>query len=494
MSVTIWTFIITMTLMTLSGASSIIHKKKTPKDYLIASREVKPWLSALSAVATNNSGFMFIGMIAYTYRLGIESVWMMVGWIGGDLLAWLFVHPRVREFSHDRRANTIPALIGEPTDPKSKHQFRTLTIMTGLITFVFLGVYAAGQLKAGSTALHALFGWDMHVGVLIGTAIVILYSYAGGIRADIWTDAAQSFVMLVSMGLILIAGYMEVGGVNALMANLKQQDPSLVHWFPEELAFGIVPFVIGFFFAGFGVVGQPHLMTRLLAIESTAAVRRARGYYFLWFIPFFLASVGVGLYCRAIIPDITQLELAQGLEEPTELALPLITMELLPQFFIGVALAGLFAATVSTADSQIIVCSGAVTQDVNPQWNQSYLASKLATFSVTALALSIALFAPEGVFALVLIAWSALGASIGPVLVLRVFKRPLSSAKAILMMVTAISVVIIWHLSGFDDDAFKMMPGMIAAFLVYFLIPDRLFNRLNQSVERFETRLVKTGH
>ncbi|MDX1696076.1 MAG: sodium/proline symporter, partial [Ketobacteraceae bacterium] len=413
MTVTVITFIVVMTLMTLSGASSIIKKKKTPSDYLVASRGVKPWLSALSTVATNNSGFMFIGMIAYTYRLGIESIWMMVGWILGDFLAWKFVHPKVRHASDRHECNTIPALIAQPVDARSNKEKQAVMLVAGLITFVFLSIYAAGQLKAGSTALHTLFGWDMEVGVLIGTAIVILYSYAGGIRADIWTDAAQSFVMIVSMGLIMIAGFMEVGGPAALMDNLRQQDPSLVRVFPDELQFGVVPFVIGFVFAGFGVVGQPHLMTRLMAIESVKAIRRARLYYFMWFIPFFIASIGVGLYCRAILPDLASMPLASSLEEPTELALPVITMELLPDFFIGLSLAGLFAATVSTADSQIIVCSGAITQDVNPKWRESYLASKLATMTVTAMALFVALYAPEGVFALVLIAWSALGASLG---------------------------------------------------------------------------------
>ena len=478
MTVTVITFIVAMTLMTLSGASSIIKKKKTPSDYLIASRGVAPWLSALSTVATNNSGFMFIGMIAYTYRLGIESIWMMVGWILGDFLAWQFVHPRVRHASDKENCNTIPALIAQPVSSRSHQEKRAVAMVAGLITFLFLGIYAAGQLKAGSTALHTLFGWEMEVGVLIGAAIVLIYSYAGGIRADIWTDAAQSFVMIVSMGLIMIAGYMEVGGLNALLDNLRQQDPGLVSLFPEELQFGALAFVIGFVFAGFGVVGQPHLMTRLMAIESVQAIRRARIYYFLWFIPFFLASIGVGLYCRAILPELSAMPLAQDLQEPTELALPMITMELLPDFFIGLALAGLFAATVSTADSQIIVCSGAITQDVNPRWRKSYLASKLATMTVTAMALIIALYAPEGVFALVLIAWSALGAGLGPILILRVFDKKVSAMKAIVMMITGIVVVVIWQLSGLDDDVFKLMPGMLSAFLVYWLLPEKLIGQL----------------
>lgn len=463
MSVAAWSFVILLALITLSGASSVLYKRKTPRDYLVASREVPPWLSALSTVATNNSGFMFIGMIAYTYRLGIESIWMMLGWVLGDLLMWWRVHPRVRQASERERANSLPGLVGT----WDGQAMRAVVVTAGLITIVFLGVYAAGQLKAGSTALHALFGWDMRVGALIGTAIVILYSYAGGIRADIWTDAAQSFVMIVAMAMIMVAGYLRIGGWEPLMANLAAQDPSLVEVIPDGLDFGLVPFVLGFTFAGMAAAGQPHLMTRLMSIESTGAIRRAAVYYFAWWVPFFAAAIGVGLYCRAILPDLAALPVAQGMEEPTELALPMITMELLPEIFVGVALAGLFAATVSTADSQIIVCSGALTQDVRPQWRKSYLASKVGTFSVTGLALVIALYAPEGVFGLVLIAWSALGASLGPVLAVRLFRQPLTTPVALAMMLAAVVTVSVWHVSPYNDDVFKALPGALAAGLIY---------------------------
>jgi sodium/proline symporter len=344
---------------------------------------------------------------------------------------------------------------------------RPVIVLAGIITILFLGIYAAAQLKAGSTALHALFGWDMWVGAVIGTVIVIIYSYAGGIRADIWTDAAQSFAMIVSMIMILAAGVLKVGGWSALLSNLHEQDPSLVQVIPDSLEFGLLPFIVGFMFAGITAAGQPHIMTRIMAIDSVASIRRAAVYYFSWYIPFFLASIGVGLYCRAIIPELAGLPIAQGLDEPTELALPLITMRLLPDVFVGLALAGLFAATVSTADSQIIVCSGALTQDVRPDWQDSYIASKAATFSVAALALGIALFAPEGVFGLVLIAWSALGASLTPVLVVQLFRLPLSTVTALTMMITAVAVVAIWHLSPYDDDVFKALPGVAAAAGVY---------------------------
>ncbi|MDX1635229.1 MAG: sodium/proline symporter [Marinobacter sp.] len=465
----VWSFSILLILITAAGAFAWVRKRKTTGDYLVASREVKPWLSALSAVATNNSGFMFIGMIAFSYRVGIESIWMAVGWILGDLTAWLFVHPRVREHSGRMKAKTLSGVIGM----SDGNENRVLIVLAGLITFVFLGIYSAGQFKAGSLALHALFGWDMWVGILIAMVVVILYSFAGGIRATIWTDAAQSLVMIGSMAMILIMSWRTIGGPSALFDNLRQQDPALMSLFPANLEFGVLFYLLGMMSGGFGSMGQPQIMVRFMAIESVEAIKRARVWYFTWFVPFFAASVGVGLYSRAILPDLPNLEVAEGVTEPTELALPLMTMEMLPEVFVGISLAGLFAATMSTADSQVIVCSGSVTQDIRPKWKDSYIASKVATVSVALLALAVALFAPEGVFGLVLIAWSALAASLGSVMLLRIFRQPFSTTTAVVMMLTGFGTVVAWHLSAFNDDVFKLLPGLAAAFLVYLV--SRLF-------------------
>ncbi len=466
MTTVIVSFLFFLAIFVAIGVASSLQARSTTDDYLVAGRSVAPWLAALSAVATNNSGFMFIGQIAYTYRVGIESVWMMVGWVVGDLVAWLFVHPRVRSHSEAAGVATLPALLGSHRDGSSR---RFIVVLAGLLTFVLLGVYAAAQLKAGSTALQTLFGWDPRIGAIIGAVIVVLYCFSGGIRASIWTDAAQSFVMIVAMATLLIAASLELGSPADVWSNLKSQDPTLVEFMPSNLAFGFAMYLLGMTFGGFGAVGQPHILVRFMAIRSVDDIHRARQVYFLWFIPFFVASIAVGLYARALMPDLLDIPLTAGLSESaaTELAMPEMARRLLPDVLIGLTLAGLFAATMSTADSQILVCSGAITQDINPRWKDSYIAAKLATLAVTSLALSIALFAGQGVFSLVLIAWSALGAGLGPALILRLFHVPLSSLTVALMMATGVGTVIVWNFLGYDAAIFKIMPGMIASFGVW---------------------------
>ena len=179
------------------GIYSATRKKETTEDYLVAGRDVHPWLAALSAVATNNSGFMFIGLIGTTYSEGISAMWIMIGWVFGDYLAWIARVPdRVREESERRGTLTIPSFLGDGLVGG-----RMVVVVAGIITLAFLGLYSAAQLSAGSKALNVLFGWDYSVGAILGAIIVVSYCFAGGIRASIWTDAVQSGVMLFAMAL-----------------------------------------------------------------------------------------------------------------------------------------------------------------------------------------------------------------------------------------------------------------------------------------------------
>ncbi|MCA9539419.1 MAG: sodium/proline symporter [Myxococcales bacterium] len=459
-------FLFFLIVFTAIGALASRVKTTSSEDYLVASRDVSPWLIALSAVSTNNSGYMFIGLIGFTWRQGIEAVWITFGWILGDLLTWFWVHRRVRAQSEDVGAASVPALLA--TDRNGRIS-RPIAVVAGLLTFFFLGGYAAAQLKAGSTTLHALFDWPLWAGSTLGVVIVSVYCMSGGIRASIWTDAAQSIVMIGAMALLLGACVMEVGGPGALFDALRALDPALVDVIPNGLAFGLGLYILGFVFGGVATIGQPHILVRFMAIDATDSIKRARLIYFTWYTFFSIGALAVGLYARVLLPD-----LGAGLDDTalavaTEGALPALSVKMLPPLLIGVMLAGLFSATMSTADSQILSCSAAVTQDVAPRFSQSYNASKIATLSVAGLALLIALTATSGVFSLVLIAWSALGASLGPILLIRLAHRPLSARLALVMMTSGIATVIAWGASPWADDVFKALPGIAVPLIIYAL-------------------------
>ena len=465
----IGSFVTFLLAFTLIGIVSSIKKKDSPEDYLVASRSVNPWLTALSAVSTNNSGYMFIGLIGFTWRSGFEAVWITFGWVLGDLLTWFWVHKRVRARSEAVSANSVPALLAKDDEGKVA---RPIAVIAGILTLFFLGGYAAAQLKAGSATLNALFDWPLWLGAVIGVVVVVLYCFAGGIRASIWTDAAQSVVMMGAMFLLAITCATEVGGPSELIAALEKIDPGLIDSQPAGLLFGpvigLALYVLGFIFAGVGTIGQPHILVRFMAIDATSSVNKARNIYIVFYLVFSLGAFVVGLYARVLLPD-----LAAGLEgsavtTASESALPTLAVKMLPSIPIGIMLAGIFSATMSTADSQILSCSAAITQDVFPgRWSKSTRASKAATLFVAGLALLIALTASAGVFSLVLLAWSALAASIGPVLIVRLAKQPLPSWLAIVMMCSGLITIWLWGESSLGDAIYKALPGMLVPGAIY---------------------------
>jgi sodium/proline symporter len=442
------------------GLLSVLRREKTGVDYLLCSHSVPPWLVALSAIATNNSGYMFIGMIGFTYTYGLSSIWLMAGWITGDFLTSLLVHKKLRITTQQQNTHSFAGALSTWHGA----EYGRLRMLGGLLTVLFLGTYAAAQLNAGSKALFVLFGWEYGAGAVVGAVIVLLYCFAGGIRASIWTDAAQSIVMIVAMGVLLRVALEKIGGWRSFQTALHGVSPHYMDWFPNDLSIagwaGPLLFVLGWLFAGAAVIGQPHIMVRFMAMDDPDRMWRVRVYYYGWFTAFYAVTICVGLASRLLLPETANFD--------AELALPTLAGELLPPILTGLVLAGLFAATISTADSQILSCTAAITRDFPWRTLRGYTATKLATLSVTLLALGIALGRNENVFTLVLIAWSALASAFGPLLIVYALNQKPTEALALAMVLTGVVVVLVWRSLGWDQTVvYEVMPGMLSGLFVF---------------------------
>ena len=456
-------FIFFLLLFAVIGMASMKFKTEETTDYLLANRSINPWAAALSAVATNNSGFMFIGLIGMAYSIGLSAAWIMIGWVGGDFLTWFFVHKRLRLNSEERAANTFSAMLGGYYPSRADGR-QPVTVAAAVLTLLFLGTYAAAQLTAGSKALNVLFGWPYATGAIIGAALVAFYCYAGGIRASIWTDVAQSIVMFVAMILLLITSQFALGGPVAFVHALYGIDPHLASLWPQHTALGPLLFCLGWFFGGLGTVGQPHIMVRFMTLADAQQMKAARNIYISWYTLFAIGAVLVGAATRVLLPEL------QGMDP--ELALPALAETLLPQILIGLTLAAIFAATISTADSQILSASAALTQDLFPQWANDYRLAKFGTLGVTALVLLIALVGPGSVFFMVTLSWAVLGATLAPLLVLHLFGRTPAQTVALAMMATGLIVVMLWeYYWQLGNAVYSIMPGMLAALAVGLLHP-----------------------
>ncbi len=449
-------FIAFLVLTTLIGISASLKAKPNSKDYLLANRNIGPVTMALSAVATALSGFMFIGYIGFIYKFGLSTIWYSVTWILGNILAWNLHYKNIRQETEKKDIETISSLAANCVSEK-----KTLVVqVASVITIVFLGVYAAAQLKAGAKTLHAVLDWDMGLGIIVAAVIVAAYCFSGGIRASIWTDVAQSILMLLAMVFLAFICLQECGGVFTLFEKLKVIDASLVNLIPENLEYGFPIFLLSLFVNGYLVIGQPHISIRTMLIDSSENLPKAKLVYFSYYAIFCVLTTIIGLCGRVLMPEL-------GSFDP-ELILPQLSMQMMPSILVGLVLAGLFSSIISTADSQLLSCSAAITQDLNQNWKSSLWASKLATLTSLAVILVIAFAAQNSVFDLVLIAWSILGCTLGPLIILDSFKVNVSRGTAITMMLTAFVVVIYWHFGlHLNNHIHEALPGFLAAFLVF---------------------------
>ncbi|MBN2703249.1 MAG: sodium/proline symporter [Pontiellaceae bacterium] len=457
-------FIVCLLLFAAIGGTSMRHSKKTTDDYLVAGNSISPWLAGLSAVATNNSGFMFIGMIGYTYAYGLESIWLMIGWIVGDLMMSFLTVRKIKEQTEKFGFNSYGSLIADWFGNKN----RITRSLASILIVLFLGIYAAAQLKAGSKATIELLHWHPNTGIIIGAVIVLFYSAAGGIRASIWTDAAQAIVMLGGMLLLMITGIHYVGGIDALLDQLGSVSPHFLSLFPQRSVMGIVLFIVGWLFGGIAIIGQPHVVVRFMTLPSVDGVTTMRKYYYGWFTFFYAATIVVGMLARIILKIPTD-------EIDSELALPRMTIELfstipgIGQILIGLILAALFAATMSTADSLVLSCSASVTHDLTAKPIKALWVSKLTTALVVTFATIIALSGSQSIFNLVLDAWAMLGSAFAALLVINVLNYKTTQLFEVLMILTGLTTFIVCNKLGLGAHIYCAAPGILAGFIPFLI-------------------------
>ncbi|MEM5516189.1 sodium/proline symporter [Henriciella sp. AS95] len=453
-------FLVILAAFLIVGLASARKATGERTDYYLAGQTVSPWLTGLSAVATNNSGYLFIGVIGYTYATGLSAIWLMFGWIIGDYIGSTFIHRKLRNATGVTNEASFASVLSR----WHGEDFATWRRIAAVVMVLFLGAYAAAQISAGGKALEGVLDIDPRIGAATVAAMIIAYSIAGGIRASIWTDAVQSISMLVALIILCVVAFADKGGIGGAFASMMPLDDGrYMNLWPEQSelvgtgGLAIVFFVLGWLFAGFSVVGQPHIMVRFMALDDEKNMQRTRVWYYSFFILFYILAAGLGLLSRLFLPELGD----------TELALPRMALELLPDVFVGLILAGIFAATMSTADSVVLSCSAAITHDLTPARMEHPYLLKGATAAVTLGALVIALTGTQSVFTLVILAWSTLAVAFAPLLTLYALGRKVSEFVAIGLMVGGIAIALIWrYVFEWHGGIYEGLPGIAIPLIV----------------------------
>ncbi|NQY80080.1 MAG: sodium/proline symporter [Candidatus Caenarcaniphilales bacterium] len=451
-------FFLFFILMMVVGLLASFKSEANTEDYLLAGRNVGAFPMALSAVASKVSGFMFIGMLGYVYVQGFSSVWFLIAWIFSDWVTWKMFYKPIREISEKENVSTITSFCITDTETKSgKYFLRFLS----LVIVIFMGVYAAAQLSAGAKALESVLSINYSLSVIAAGVLIALYCFAGGIRASIWTDSVQSIIMLVAMLCLAFVAVSGLGGFNNMEAALADQGTDLVQWIPEDLKFGFVIFLLGRIANGFALLGQPHIVVRSMLIKDLESFKLAEKVYFIYYIAFCAAMFLVALSARVILPDL--------INSDPEMALLELSKSQLPNYLIGLILAGVFSSTISTADSQILSCTASITQDLFTKFKNNYWFNKIVTLLILIFVTVLALISNESVFSLTMFGWVSLGVVFAPLICLKVFNYSLANISSIFISFVSLTVALFWSKSSFHGSLNEVFVGFACFFMLILL-------------------------
>lgn len=437
-------------------------KTRTAGDFLLGGRQLGPSVSAISASASDMSGWVLLGLPGYAYVAGLEAFWISIGLVMGLAANWFLVAKPLRIISFQLQDTvTIPTYLQRRfADPKP--WLRVISSMSILLFFLF---YVAAGLIAGGKLFTEVFGIDYEIAVVASVAIILVYTLFGGFLAVSWTDVFQGILILVALLLVPMLIFYKAGSYESFVDGISDKNIYLLNIFVstdgEHLSFIAIASAMAW---GLGYFGQPHILARFKAIESPRHVRRAAFIGVLWAFSCYLLAIAVGLSGIFIIE--------KPLEDSEKVFITL-TKFMFDPLVAGALLATILAAIMSTVDSQLLVCSASLAEDLYPLISDRELVGddrlKIARIAVVVLALmgtSIAMNPESKVLDVVSYAWAGLGASLGPAVLVSLYWSRMTSTGAIFGVVVGGLTVIIWsRLSGGIFDFYSLLPGFFLSLL-----------------------------
>ena len=445
---------------------------KTQEDYLLAGRKLGPWVTAFSERASGESAWLLLALPGAAIAVGLGEVWTVVGITIGIIASWFLIAEKLRIETEKYHALTIPEYLHR----RFKDNSNIIRLFSALIIAFFFAFYVSAQFHASGKVLKTLFDFDAVTGITIGAAVIVSYTLMGGFFAVAWTDLLQGILMIGTLIILPIAGFIDLQSSQMSFAeSLSQAGPTHSSFTMGKEGFAALAVVFGGLSWGLGYLGQPHLLIRYMAIKKPSDVKQARTIAILWAIPGITGAFLIGLVALNYFgPDyFTHIDVEQ--------AMPLLAQELLPAIVAGLFISGAVAAMMSTADSQLLVSTSAITEDFIHQYlGKEMTSKKLVTLSrITIIILGlfayiIALISEiqgKNIFGVVSYAWSGLGSAFGPALVLTLWWQKTTRNGIIAGLLTGFFTTIIWaNVDVLHSAVSERLVSFVLAFLAVIII------------------------
>lgn len=463
-------------------------------DYMLAGRNLPPAVAALSAGASDMSGWLLLGLPGAIYATGLVEFWIAIGLTIGAYLNWVFIAPRLRTYTEvSRNSITVPSFL----DNRLRDKSRLLRIVSGIIIFTFFTFYVSSGMVSGGKFFDSSFGMEYHLGMVLVAGIVVLYTLVGGFLAVSWTDAVQGTMMALALVMIPIVAVAEfAGGTGDLFSKAAEVNPNIFSFFAGTTVLAIVSNLAW----GLGYFGQPHIIVRFMALRGPKDAKAGRRIGIGWMLlsvigTALVAIVGVGYFGGR----------GEELADPETVFIALGKVLFHP-LISGFLLAAVLAAIMSTISSQLLVTSSALVEDIYRVFSKApdrltekrmVLYGRVAVLGVSVLAAILAWNPDASILKLVSFAWAGFGGSFGPVIVLSLFWRKLTAQGALAGLIVGAVTVVVWGklLSGGIFDLYEILPAFLLALLAAWGVSRATYQQDEEIEAEFNeaARLAKAG-
>lgn len=436
--------------------------KQSADGYFLGGRQMNKWVVAISAQASDMSGWLLMGLPGSLFALGMGQIWVAVGLAIGTYLNWLFTAERLRRFTEVAgNAITIP----EYLQNRFKTSSMALRVISAIVFFVCFTVYAASAFKAGGSVFSTVFGISIENATIIFAIIVLLYTFLGGFDAVCWTDFVQGMLMLFAVLFVPIVAYFFIGNQNLNAGFYASIDPNFLSLLPNGWTYASFATIISGLAWGLGYFGMPHILVRFMSIKSPDQIKTSRRIATIWVLLALGAAVAVGIVGRAFFPDLVN----------QEMIFVEMVRKIFPSFIAGILLSAIIAASMSTADSQLLVASSAFTADIYQPLFRKKASDKELLWMGRLIVVIIAIVAyimamnpnSGNIMSLVSNAWAGFGASFGPVIILSLYWKRFTNQGAVCGVIFGGLTVFLWIFLGLSSSTliYELLPGFAMGLL-----------------------------
>lgn len=451
------TFIAYLIMMLAIGVIAY-QRTKNSSDYFLGGRSLGPWPAALSAGASDMSGWLLLGLPGYAFAAGIEAFWLAGGLLVGTWLNWLINAKRLRTYSITTDSLTLPEYLSRRFNDNSK----LIQVISAFFILLFFLFYTSSGLVAGGKLFETVFGLDYTTAVIIGTVCVVSYTLFGGFLAVSWTDLVQGLLMAAALMVVPVVA-ME-GGLSDVSNQLHNINPELLTLWNDSKGEPLSAIAIISLAAwGLGYFGQPHILARFKAARSNKDLKTARHIAVLW-----TAFSMAGALLVGVVGLIYVTNSGVSVDDGEKIFMLLVNAMFHP-VVAGVLLAAILAAIMSTADSQLLVSSSALAEDFYKQVfkkdassEEIVMVGRIAVIAISIVALILAMTPDSSVLGLVSYAWAGFGAAFGPALILSLYWSRMNRNGALAGIIIGGVTIVVWkQLSGGWFDVYEIVPGII---------------------------------